>query len=102
MTLTFLFYCIPNENVWQFKGFLICHRICRLVRDTVSKKVLKSLILSVIATCVQTFDYEPLPVPVPCWFTDLPRALESPISALVFKNKKFNKVHHAVRHAVFV
>ena len=87
MTLTFLFYCIPNENVWQFHGFLIRHRICRLVRDTVSKKVLKSL-LSVIATCVQTFDYEP--VPVPCWFTDLPRALESPISALVFKNKKVN------------
>ena len=84
MTLTFLFYCIPNENVWQFQGFLIRHRICRLVRDKVSKKV----ILSVISTCVQTFDYEP--VPVPCWFTDLPRALESPISALVFKNKKVN------------
>ena len=88
MPLTFLFYCIPNENVWQFQSVLIRHRICRLVRDTVSKKVLKSLILSVIATCVQTFDYEP--VPVPCWFTDLPRALESPISALVFKNKKVN------------
>ena len=88
MTLTFLFYCIPNENVWQFQGFLIRHRICRLVRDTVSKKVLKSLILSVISTCVQTFDYEP--VSVPCWFTDLPPALESPISALVFKNKKVN------------
>lgn len=89
MTLTFLFYLIPNDNVWQFQSFLIRHRICRLVRDTVSKKVLKSL-LSVIATCVQTFDYEPVPVPVPCWFTDLPRALESPISALVFKNKKVN------------
>lgn len=99
MPLTFLFYCIPNENVWQFQSVLIRHRICRLVRDTVNKKVLKSL-LSVIATCVQTFDYEP--VPVPCWFTDLPRALESPISALVFKNKKVNQVHHAVRHAVFV
>ena len=99
MTLTFLFYFIPNDNVWQFQSVLIRHRICRLVRDTVSKKVLKSL-LSVIATCVQTFDYEP--VPVPCWFTDLPRALESPISALVFKNKKVNQVHHAVRHAVFV
>ena len=99
MTRTFLFYFNPNDNVWQFQSFLMRHRICRLVRDTVSKKVLKSL-LSVIATCVQTFDYEP--VPVPCWFTDLPRALESPISALVFKNKKVNQVHHAVRHAVFV
>ena len=87
MTRTFLFYFIPNDNVWQFQSFLIRHRICRLVRDTVSKEVLKSL-LSVIATCVQTFDYEP--VAVPCWFTDFPRALESPISALVFKNKKVN------------
>ena len=87
MTLTFLFYFIPNDNIWQFQSFLIRQRICRLVRDTVNKKVLKSL-LSVIATCVQMFDYEP--VPVPCWFTDLPRALESPISALVFKNKKVN------------